>query len=188
MKLSIRASTLIRYLRAAGGLAALLATAAAQLPLTPSPVEQRLRIFLQRYLEEPGLKRDRTTRYYPAFASLTDDRTQEVVVYITGQSWCGSGGCTTLILAPRGSSFMVVTRVTITRPPIRILDSKSNGWHDIAVRVQGGGIRPGYDAELSFDGKTYPCNPSFAPAKPLHQEGAGRVLVSLESQGALLYN
>ncbi|MFZ3201855.1 MAG: hypothetical protein WA175_11985 [Candidatus Acidiferrales bacterium] len=63
------------------------------------------------------------------------------------------------------------------RLPIRVLATKSNGWYDISVRVQGGGIQPGYEAKLSFDGKTYDNNPSVSPAERLTQKLAGKTVI-----------
>jgi hypothetical protein len=61
----------------------------------------------------------------------------EATVYLTGRSWCGSGGCPTLILRREGSSFMVVTRILATRPPIRVFETTSHGWRNISVWVSG---------------------------------------------------
>ena len=94
---------------------------------------------------------------------LNDDGVKEVIVHVTCQSLCGTGGCPTLILVPLKSSFRIVSRIGITRPPIRVLESKSNGWHDITVWVQGGGIQPGYEADLPFDGESYAPNPTVPP-------------------------
>jgi len=152
-----------------------------------SPSEDSVKRFLQDYVKTAGFGDDETTRYYASFVNLGDGGRQDVVVYLTGQSWCGSGGCTTLILAPKGSSYIVVTRITITRPPIRVLATRSNGWHDISVQVQGGGIQPGYEVQLSFDGKTYPRNPSTPPARRLTEKVPGEVLVAATDGGKPLY-
>jgi hypothetical protein len=128
-----------------------------------------------------------TTRYVAAFVDLRDDGTQEVVVYITGREWCGSGGCVMIVLAPMGSSYKVIAETTITKLPIRVLSTKSHGWHDIAVRVQGGGILHPYEAKLSFDGRKYPGNPSVPPAKRLTQRVTGPEVISLTAEGNLLY-
>jgi hypothetical protein len=93
-----------------------------------------------------------------------------------------------LVLEPKRTSFRVVTETTITRLPIRVLATKLNGWHDISVRVQGGGIQPGYEARLSFDGKTYPSNPSVPPAQRVVGKIAGEVVVPLSAEGTPLYH
>jgi hypothetical protein len=133
---------------------------------------------------------DKTTQYFSAFVDLDEDDRQAVVVYVTGRYWCGSGRRRMLVLAPKGSSYAVVTETTITRLPIRVLTMKSNGWHDIGVWVQGGGVQPAYEAALSFDGKTYPSNPSSLPARPFDGKMTGEVVVPRTApaqEGALLY-
>jgi hypothetical protein len=46
--------------------------------------------------------------------------------------------------SPQGSSCRIVKTVTVLKPPIRVLGTKSNSWHDIAFRVQGGGVVRAY--------------------------------------------
>ena len=45
------------------------------------------------------------------------------------------------------------------------------------VFVAGGGILPGYYAELRFNGKTYPDNPTVKPAKQITSKPRGTVLI-----------
>src|SRR6266404_478466 len=115
--------------------AALPATAQVQQqPTVPSSAaDDSLRRFLQNYLRRPSLDHENSTRYFAAFVDLNDDGTDEAIVSITGPRWCGSGGCSTLILAQEGSSYRVVTKITITQPPIRVLTKASNGWRNIGV-------------------------------------------------------
>ena len=150
---------------------------------------ESLRTFLRKYLGEPypPFERDGPTQYSSAVVDLRDDGTHEVIVYVSGRGWCGSGGCNMLILAPEGGSYTVITQTTITRLPIRILNTKSHGWHDIAVQVAGGGIE-GFEAILSFDGETYPSNPSVSPARQsAYGKVPGRVVMPSNPKGELLY-
>src|SRR5579859_3880939 len=145
--------------------AVLLSILCATLFATAQSNPDRVTEFLRNYLGEPypPFEEQGPTRYSSAFVDLKDDGTKAVIVYVSGRGWCGTGGCVMLILAPEGASYRVVTKTTITRPPIRVLATKSNGWHDISVVVSGGGISV-HEVELSFDGKTYPSNPSVPPA------------------------
>lgn len=138
-----------------------------------------LKAYLQNFVGEsdPSLEKDKQTEYSAVFVDLKDDGSKEVIVYLSGQAWCGSGGCTMLIVAPQDQSYRVVTEVPITRLPIRMLATKSNGWHDIGVVVAGGGILQGYEAKLSFDGRRYPHNPSTAPAHRLNTKVKGTVVM-----------
>ena len=137
----------------------------------PSPLS--LPEFLLKYLKlHPG----ETVRYFDAAVDLNSDGKQEVLVYVVGQNWCGSGGCPLIILTPEGSSYRVVTKTTVTQTPIRVLDGSSSGWRNLGVGVSGGGI-PGYEAELRFDGKSYPQNPTLLPARKTNGNLPGRVLI-----------
>lgn len=155
--------------------------------LSTDRLDSALKQFLQKELTDPYTGIDKTTRYSSAMIKSDGTTQEEIVVYVSGRNWCGSGGCRLWILEPDGASFKVIGEETITRPPIRVLRSKSHGHFDIGVWVQGGGIRPGYEALLRFDGKSYPDNPSVAPARQLPEGVAGRVLISSADSGKLLY-
>lgn len=150
----------------------------AQEPSKAGPAaEASLKSFLQSYLGKPESKEDEDDRYIVAWVDLNDDGKQEAVVYVYGRSWCGSGGCVTLVLAPHEATYRLVTKMTVTRLPIRIMREKSHGWHDISVTVGGGGIAA-HEARIRFNGEAYPSNPSVAPAQPLKGEVQGRVILS----------
>lgn len=142
-------------------------------------------VFLRTYLKSPYYDYKKT-RYIARAAHLHGNE-RDVIVYLEDRYSCGSGGCTTLVLSPKGrSSYRVVTSMTIVQLPIRILETTANGWHDIGVWVQGGGIQPGYEAVLPFNGRSYPRNPTVPPAKPLMQP-RGDVVIARNTQGVLLY-
>jgi hypothetical protein len=107
------------------------------------------------------------------------------LVYISGDTWCGSGGCFAVLLKADGSSFEVVQTFTLARLPIRVLPSVTNGWHDLALWVRGGGV-PGRVAILRYNGSKYPSNPSMAPALKSNELPIGTDL-PLEQSGYLLY-
>lgn len=113
-----------------------------------------------------------------AFADLNGDGRSEFVAYVYGFDVCGSGGCRTVVLTPIGNGYRLVAEIPISHPPIVLRRGKSHGWRNLAVFVAGGGILPGYMAELRFDGRTYPENPTVAPARELGRRARGRVLVS----------
>ncbi len=167
--------------------AACLAQAQQQPAASPTTAEDSLKTFLQSYLRSLDPDFDKTTRYSAAFVDLSGDGKMEVIVYASGRGLCGTGGCRTLVLAREGSSYRVVTHITITWLPIRVLKTTSHGWRNISVWVGGGGINPGYEAELQFDGTTYPSNPTVPPARPLAAKAAGDVVISGSEEGTLLY-
>ena len=160
----------------------------AQLDQRQAERDASLKKFLLEYAGKPlaEFEKENKTRYSAAFVDLAGDATRQVIVYLTGRGWCGSGGCVTLVLSRNDSSYELVTKITVSRPPIRILNSKSNGWKDITVQVAGGAVAA-HEAKLSFNGKTYPSNPSMPPADSLDENVSGNVVIRYEGQGTPLY-
>lgn len=117
-----------------------------------------------------------TSNYKRADADLNGDGRLESFLYVTDQDYCGSGGCTLLVLSPKGSSYRVILRSTVTQLPIRVLSTSTRGWSDIGVTVAGGGITRPYVARLRFNGNRYPGNPTVPPAIPLKQP-SGKILI-----------
>lgn len=168
----------------AAALACVLSAGLVAQPAKPLPVKP----FLQSYVRERLPRGYLATRFSAATVRLSDDGVEDAaIVYLTGDGWCGSGGCTMLILAREAESWRVVTKITITRLPIRVLNQTSHGWHTIGVWVEGGDIRAGYEAELRFDGRSYPKNPSTLPARPLSGEAGGEVVISTSQEGTPLF-
>ncbi|BDG01587.1 hypothetical protein [Anaeromyxobacter oryzae] len=153
----------------------------------PVNTEVSLRAFLRGWAAEAGDAEDPSTQYTHAWVNLRDNGSQQVVVYIEGPRWCGSGGCVLLVLEPHAESFRIVGYSTITWPPIRILRRVTNGWHDIGVRVAGGGIHPAHDAGLPFNGKKYPLNPSEPPARNATGESVISTAITGEEPGQPLW-
>ncbi len=137
-----------------------------------------LKRFLQGYVKmRAGRVVDYTT-YLEAWINLNGDGNEEAIVYLTGGGWCGSGGCSTLILQPEGSSYRIITELPYVNLPIRVLNTSSNGWRNLTVWVRSGGVGTRYETELRFNGKTYPTDPLVPPAKPLRKKAEGNVLIS----------
>jgi hypothetical protein len=144
---------------------------------------------LQRSLRNYIVKRwgvpEGETRYAAVLTDLNGDGRKEALVYVSGRYWCGSGGCDLWILTPRSQSWTMVTQTTVTWPPIRVLTTRTRGWRDIAVGVAGGGITPGHEAVLRFNGRSYPTNPSTIPAPS--RVPSGEVVIPRQTEGRLLF-
>lgn len=106
-------------------------------------------------------------RFTYAQADLTGDGRDEYLVGFRNSYFCGSGGCTFLLLDHEG---MLITRFTVSDAPFIVLPERSNGWSDLVVKSDGKLRR------LVFDGKTYPSNPSIAAA---YEETPDKVLPRL---------
>lgn len=117
-----------------------------------------------------------TSTYKRADADLNGDGRKEVFIFLTGADYCGSGGCTLVIVSPHGNGYRTVMRATVTQLPIRLLPTSTNGWRDVGVMVEGGGITRPYEARLRFNGRRYPSNPTVPPAIPLRRP-SGTVLI-----------
>jgi hypothetical protein len=128
-------------------------------------------------LRRPFADANSEIRYHSASIDLNGDGLNEVIAYVYGQYVCGTGGCETLVLSPTASGYRIVSKIAISRPPIAVLPVKDKSWRRLAVFVVGGGIQPGYYAELRFDGKTYPENPTIVPAHPLRGKPNGTVVI-----------
>jgi hypothetical protein len=123
-------------------------------------------------------------RYEAAIADLNDDGRPEAIIYAMSDTtdpgineFCGSGGCSLYIIAIEAHNYKVISNISLVNVPVSVLKTKSHGWHDLTVRVEGGGIIPGYVARLRFDGRSYPENPTVPPAT--RAAGlAGRVMIA----------
>lgn len=99
---------------------------------------------------------------------LNDDGKTEIMVGFTGPYFCGSGGCSQLILDHEGN---IITRFTVADYPVVIDTVKTNGWKDLII-YSGRKNRI-----VKFDGKSYPSNPSVQPElKLIPGDGLTRAL------------
>lgn len=114
-------------------------------------------------MEEKGKS---NTKYAYNKIDLNDDGVDEIIIYIVGSKWCGSGGCTALIAREEDNQYKLITKVTVLTPPIIVTNDKTNGYKNIIVYSIGGGIKSGYRI-LKYDGKRYPANPSLEESIPI---------------------
>lgn len=110
-------------------------------------------------------KNSKDFRYHYNFVDLNDDGQLDAVVFISGDEYCGTGGCEILIFKGGGKEFSLLTELAVSRPPIWVSVNKTKGWRDLVLLNSGGGIKSYYSI-LKFDGKSYPDNPTVEPALP----------------------
>jgi hypothetical protein len=148
---------------------------------------ESLKVYLRNYLTLGGkVPADATTKIATFHVEAGNGKFEDVV-YVSGDGWCGSGGCTLLILEPTESTFKVLGKVTIVQLPVRLLSSMNNGYPDIGVIVQGRGILAGHEAVLSFNGESYPRNPSVPPARKTSVV-RGKVIIANTDGSVPLYD
>jgi len=142
---------------------------------------QNTQAFLRNFVRKSPFGSDPTTRYTAAQVPGTD----LTVLYLSGQVWCGSGGCTLLILKSKDIGFSIVGKVTLVRLPIRLLRSTHHGLPDIGVIIKGGGVGYSYEVALQFDGIHYSCNPTTIKRR-VENRGVGDVLIDSNSSTVAL--
>lgn len=134
-------------------------------PSTASSGEDDIRHFLlQEYPDAAPM------RYALAWNDLDGDGADEAIVHLVAPYFCGTGGCNTLVLTQAGPMLRKVGDISVSRTPISVLDSKTNGWDDLVVSISGGG-GPSGRMVLKYDGRSYPSNPTVAPATPTDEVG-----------------
>ncbi|MGR5132571.1 hypothetical protein [Vibrio alfacsensis] len=109
----------------------------------------------QRVLMPQGLSLENDKiRYMTGSADLNSDGTAEHFVLLQDRYFCGSGGCAAYMFDNSGK---VINRMSVTRTPVVLADSFSNGWQDFIVWSNGA------YRQMSFNGESYPSNPSLEP-------------------------
>jgi hypothetical protein len=143
--------------------------------------EPSLRASLQNYVSNRWGRPDGDTNYTAKFVDLNGDGRSEAVVLVSGQHWCGTGGCPLWVLTPRNQSWSMVTQAPIVRAPIRLLPSRSRGWSDLSAMLRFDGARPLYEARLSVNGR---LNPTITP---LARQSLGQVILSESDESEPLF-
>lgn len=112
---------------------------------------------------------DSTMRKFRLFRfDLNDDGSEEIFVGLTGPLFCGTGGCTIMLLQADGS---VITNFTVAGFPVVIDSARTNGWRNLLM------LSAGSFHEMKYGKKGYPSNPSVAPAlKVFPGDGLPRAL------------
>ena len=132
------------------------AAPAPPLPTTHRPVPH---VGALRYLHDRLGPDGAGARVATAEADLDGDGGNEIIVYLESPNFCGSGGCRVIILTAAGTSWRMAMDASVSRRPIRLLATSSNGWRDLGVSYGGGGLAPGL-ARMRSDGVSYPDNPT----------------------------
>ena len=169
----------------------LIAALALSLPMTASAQPSRdgeLHAFLQeRFADERASYPD--TRYAHGWADLDADGRPEALVMLMSGGHCGSGGCDLYIYTPEQGSWYQHGSLSVTNAPVIVLNSRTAGWRDLAVRVAGGGAR----AHMALVPHAprgqygYHDNPTVPPARALAGTPRGRVVIGANDRGRRLF-
>ncbi|MGO3181443.1 MAG: hypothetical protein ACTIJ9_01285 [Aequorivita sp.] len=82
---------------------------------------------------------------------LNDDGKKEVFVNFTSAYFCGTGGCSVLLL---NNQIEPITKFTVTRTPLYIEPTMENGWRPVMTQSEGEWRK------LIYKDGSYPSNPS----------------------------
>ena len=92
--------------------------------------------------------------YQFGVADLNNDGKPEYFILMKNGAFCGTGGCSAYLINEQQK---LLSQFTVTNDPIFVSPKTNKGWQDLVV-YSNGGLR-----QLTFNGKTYPENPSIAP-------------------------
>jgi hypothetical protein len=108
----------------------------------------------------------RPFRYKIASADLNGDGKPEAVVMLIGDDWCGTSGCTLVILEKTSVDWREVSSTIASKTPVVALISVTNGWRDLAVMVSGGGVLTSQQTTLKFGENGYRKHPEVQATGP----------------------
>lgn len=136
--------------------------------LDAATVEQA-QLALLAYIEPHDATAD-ATRWRLAWADLNGDGLKDAVAFSQDKDWCGTGGCTLLVLEaiPEEDQeelgpFAVAAEIAMVDGPVRVLEKISFGWADLLVTNE-----EGQSIRLAFDGETYPLSPADGVAETVN--------------------
>ncbi len=66
-------------------------------------------------------------RFHYNKVDLNGDKKLDAIVFASGESICGTGGCEVLIFKGVGKNFELVTEMSVSRPPIWVSAAKTKG-------------------------------------------------------------
>lgn len=123
-------------------------------------------------------EKDRKFQFYKV--DLNSDGKDETFVRFMTSYFCGTGGCTFLLLDHKGE---IITKFTVTRAPIFVEQTEVNGWALLLVKDAG------VFKELTYKNGTYPSNPSVLPKAPYDApSGHAEVMFDKDFGNAKTYN
>lgn len=156
-----------------------------------TPVDETLRSFLidrldraDPYLHAADTSIDAKTRYSVARVQLSESGPPVEVVLLVGQIWCGTSGCTTLVITNDSGKRRIRSEISLTREPISAMSTVSNGWRDLRALSVGGGKLIADWATYQYDGRSYRLR-GYTPMRSTND--SGQVLLSRSTPLHLLY-
>ncbi len=133
------------------------------LPPVKDPTTAQMEQAITRFLQESGA---------PAFAKyqfyrydLDGDKRRDAIILLQNpyKYWCNIHGCTLIVMKANDHDFTMISKTQPIRAPFFISPERTNGWHDLVVRVSGRWDKT-KNVAMKFDGRKYPYNPETLPS------------------------
>lgn len=124
-------------------------------------------------INNDNIKDDNNDRYIYFQEDLNDDKKDEILVFLWGDNYSGTGGGTLMIF---NNKYDLISRSTVVNLPIIISKNKTNGYKDIMVKVEGGGVNKGFYSLLKYENKKYPLNASMQEKVNLDKKNIKRII------------
>jgi putative lipoprotein len=84
---------------------------------------------------------------------------EQALVLLHAASFCGSCGCTLLVLEHEANAWSLVSDISCVGRTVRVGDARSHGWRDLVIDA-------GDSFVLRFDGHSYPPSPQDGERVP----------------------
>ncbi|QLE02281.1 hypothetical protein HX109_12195 [Galbibacter sp. BG1] len=129
----------------------------------PQSVNDSLAEKIAAYLRDDYLKDDidildTSERKFQLYEiDLNEDGQKEVFINFMTRYFCGTGGCSMLLL---NSELSKITNFSVMNPPLFVEKIKKNGWRILLIKDRG------ELKELVYKDGSYPSNPSVLPKAP----------------------
>lgn len=104
----------------------------------------------------------------------SDGRDDGLVMFKTPfERWCNRDGCTMIIFEAHNHYFSKQSEIMPVRGPAIVSQNKSNGWHDIMIRLSGREYNA-MNVAMKFNGSSYPPHPE-SQIKPYSHHNDGKI-------------
>jgi len=97
---------------------------------------------------------DAKASYVYSLVDLNGDGNDEVIVYLMGSIFCGTGGCNMMVFTKGDDGYRLVKNFSLARTPVIASPVVNNDWKDLWKMESGGGAKATF-VRYAFDGKTY---------------------------------
>ena len=137
-----------------------------------SAENKQFRRWLVHYLKNDPDDDDLANMTYGyALLDLNGDGRNEAVVWAKDSNLCGTSGCGFLVFVHDRSGWRLFADGPTTRPPIKVLPTRTHGWQDLSSLQYGGGVEHPFEAWDRFEGKSGYNWSRAAPKVPKNVHG-----------------